>query len=353
MRLGHVGRIVRPVLIKTIPVPSIVEKVLLAGWVVFAPTAIAIGIGQASTHPIPAFYWFGAAAASTVIAVFLWDEVLRLQGRWRIIVCLIAVLVVLFSVWQADNWVVRSVKETNSTLEAQEATESKALAEKTKPVILTKFILPLPAEQHKTKSIVTATAASVPQKGLLESSSPTRLSTPCTMKVGTYYPTPLDLPGGPELRRPIFQAEGAYEVAWSWYSDRYLILMEIALTNRGEESIVKNWELCLIDRGTAVHFQPGPLPDGGVTLSTGESVTKNNALIEETATNPIKHGQRLVGWVAFSVPRDLAIRFRDAASGPSGSITCEDYLSHEYSYDFVGLSANETPKEKVYVPGVN
>jgi hypothetical protein len=157
MRLGHVGRLSRSVLVKTIPVPSILEKILLVGWGVFAPTAITIGIGLVPTDPIPAFYWFGAAAVSTMIAVFLWDEVLKLRGGWRIVVSSIAVLIVLFFVWRGDNWIVRTVSGNYSMLEAQDEVESKAAAAKAKPIVLTKFILPLPPEGHKTEDGVIAT----------------------------------------------------------------------------------------------------------------------------------------------------------------------------------------------------
>ncbi len=166
MRLRYWWRMLHPVFLTKIPLPNILEKLLLAGWVVFAPTAITIGMGLTPTDYTPTFYWFGAAAVSTVVAVFLWDEVLKLQGKWRVIFPVMAVLVVLLSVWRADAWVLRTVEKAGSTSEAQAAADSKIVAAKAKPIIQREVILPLPAEQHETKPEVKVTAqrAAIPQK---------------------------------------------------------------------------------------------------------------------------------------------------------------------------------------------
>jgi hypothetical protein len=111
--------------------------------------------------------------------------------------------------------------------------------------------------------------------------------TPCSMTVGTYYPNPLMLPGGLQLKRPVFYYEGNYETAFFWKNDSYLVLFELMLTNRGEESVVKNWKLCLLDDGKPVRFDLGEIPDEGILLqATGEKITKEDSLPERLIRNP-------------------------------------------------------------------
>jgi hypothetical protein len=117
----------RPILTAKRSLPSILEKLLLVGWSIFAPWASAIGVGLVPGDATLAFSWFGAAASSTIVAVFLWDEVLKLPRAWRKGFPIIAIAVVLVSVWQADVWIVRKVEESTSALIVQAAAESKAI----------------------------------------------------------------------------------------------------------------------------------------------------------------------------------------------------------------------------------
>jgi hypothetical protein len=175
--------------------------------------------------------------------------------------------------------------------------------------------------------------------------------TPCSMRTGTYYSDVQPLPGGPRLSRPVLLLEGSYENAWSWRDDKYLLLFEVAITNRGEESIVKDWELCLVVHGKPLKFKVGAVPSEGIALTTGDKISNETTITERAARNPIGHAQRMAGWVAFSVPADLAKELIPEKVGPTGAMSFKDYLDHTYSRDFVGNS--EVLKAKVYVPGID
>jgi len=139
------------------------------------------------------------------------------------------------------------------------------------------------------------------------------------------------------------------KVAWSWKDDNYLVLFQLTVTDRGEESITKNWELCLVDAGKPVRFHVGPIPDEGIVLQTGDKVTKVDSLPERTIRDPIPHGHVVTGWIGFAVPKTIALRLKDKVL-PQGSITFEDYLAHKYSWDIVGTPDQPT---KGYIPGNN
>jgi hypothetical protein len=129
-----------------------------------------------------------------------------------------------------------------------------------------------------------------------------------------------------------------------------LALIELALTNRGEDSIATNWKLCTDDNRTAVIMKPTPLPPLGTVIPnrSKEVVTNASTLIERFASTPIKHGQRVVGWVQFSVPTELAHRLKQTPTLLNGTVTVRDYLSHQYSFYINGSNEIETDP---YVPG--
>lgn len=182
------------------------------------------------------------------------------------------------------------------------------------------------------------------------SERPIAPNTPCTMKEGTYYPSALKMPGGPKLNRPLFELEGGSKTVWYEEGDRYWFLMEFTLTNRGEASTVKDWELCLERDGKPVMFQPMSIPKGEITLVTGETITQSDMLMEVAAKEQIEHGHLMSGWVAFSIPQTIAETLKNNPKLPNGSVRFKDYLAHTYSYDFVG---NDRPNPNVYVPGRN
>ena len=168
--------------------------------------------------------------------------------------------------------------------------------------------------------------------------------TPCTMRGGTYYPDARMMPGGPNLKRPMFEVEGFFNNGLYQVGGRTLFLLEFALINHGERSIVRDWELCLVRDNKPMLFQVGAIPDGGITLD-GEKITKEKSLTEDAIQNPIEHGERRVGWVAFVISPEVAQGIADYKQRV-GSLRYKDYLAHEFSQDFVG-----TPEKQEYVPG--
>ena len=116
-------------LLRKFEIPSILERLLLAGAVVFVPVAISVGVAMVPGDAKLAFYWFHAAAISTAVAVFLWEEVATL-GKWRFPVTGIALLIVIASVQGGDAWVIRKVQEAYQNSTAQDFRESKGIAER-------------------------------------------------------------------------------------------------------------------------------------------------------------------------------------------------------------------------------
>lgn len=175
-----------------------------------------------------------------------------------------------------------------------------------------------------------------------------RPRTPCSLKGGTYYANARDIPGGENLGRPAFELENARPY-FVWYSqgDKDWMLIEVAITSRGEDSIVKDWELCLEEDKKASLYQPSDLPSKVITILTGEKISSDMLLTETAVKNPITHGHRVVGWVAFTLPKETAQECHKKM--PSGSIRFKDYLAHTYSWDFSPFSY--TGNGDVYVPG--
>jgi hypothetical protein len=73
------------------------------------PVAISIGVTLADTEAQIAIYWFSAAAISSAIGVFLWDEVTGLPWTKRIPISAILVVAICLAVQKGDAWV--SAKE--------------------------------------------------------------------------------------------------------------------------------------------------------------------------------------------------------------------------------------------------
>jgi hypothetical protein len=193
-----------------------------------------------------------------------------------------------------------------------------------------------------------ATATHDIAKDVHKKQRPQPPSTPCTLRGGTFYPEVRDMPGGAKLDRPAFELENVVPFSvWYWEGDKYWLFLEFAITNRGEESIVKGWELCLERDHKPLMYQPAAVPQKGVTLPNGETITANQTLTESAIKNPIPHGHRVVGWVAFSIPKDVAQEYMKTL--PRGSIRLKDYLAHTYSYDFTPGSI--PGNIDVYVPG--
>lgn len=101
----------------------------------------------------------------------------------------------------------------------------------------------------------------------------------------------------------------------------------------------------------AVFYYPTDIPTGAIVLPNGEKVTNNMLLTETAVRNPILHGHRVVGWVAFSVPKDLADQVNKAGTMlMAGSVRFKDYLAHTYSYE-LAPGKPYTGNGMEYVPG--
>jgi hypothetical protein len=108
-------------------IPSILQKILLAGSCIFVPVAIGVGVTVMPPDAKLAIWWFHAAAGATTITIFLWEEVVKL-GRLRIPVTALAVSIVLFSLWESDSWVLRKVNEVAASSISQDVKDMKEVS---------------------------------------------------------------------------------------------------------------------------------------------------------------------------------------------------------------------------------
>ncbi len=177
-------------------------------------------------------------------------------------------------------------------------------------------------------------------------------TTPCTMKGGHWFTSAKDAPGGSNLNRPGFELEDVIPYAdWADYGNKYILFTEYAITSRGEDSIIKDWELCLVRDNKAVFYYPTDIPGGEITLPNGEKITNDKLLTESAVRNPIPHGHRVVGWVAFSVTKDLEDEVnKNKAMTMAGSVRFKDYLGHTYSYE-ASPGKPYTGNGTEYIPG--
>jgi len=145
----------------------------------------------------------------------------------------------------------------------------------------------------------------------------------------------------------MLELEGFLKTGFTTGGGKTLLLVELALTNHGERSIVRDWELCVVKDNKPVFFQAAAIPDEGIILDNTIRVTKEKSLPEDAVRNPIEHGERRVGWVAFTSSQEIVDLFIKDHKHRLGSIRHKDYLAHKYSWDFEGTEEN--PYE--YVPG--
>jgi hypothetical protein len=180
----------------------------------------------------------------------------------------------------------------------------------------------------------------------------------CTPKEGKSYPDYSSLPGGPKLERPMVVVNtGEFPMGGAEVAGNTLLFFKLVLTNRGEASIVKNWEICLVHDGKPFLYQPAEIPADGVPITgSSEKITPDKSLIDSVIKTPIEHAHTAGGWVVFKIPgTDLV---KDWASGKEkivGSMRFKDYLDHQSSFDFVmnTFSKSDIDKHKpeLYVPG--
>jgi hypothetical protein len=104
---------------------SLVQKFLCGGAIVFGPVAVGIAMTIAPTEPGAAMLWFSAAAAYAVIAMFIWDEFIALDRKWRIVLTSALVLMIFLLVYLGDAWAIGAASKTAWDSMKQDATSSK------------------------------------------------------------------------------------------------------------------------------------------------------------------------------------------------------------------------------------
>ena len=172
----------------------------------------------------------------------------------------------------------------------------------------------------------------------------------CTPKTGKWYPDYNSVPGGPRLDRPMVVANlGTSPLLMSQIGGDTYLFMKIVLTNRGEESIVKNWELCLVEDGKPLTYEAAEIPSTGVTIpGAAERITRENSLIDSAIKNPIAHAHTAGGWVTFKIPGTPPVGDLEDKGTLKGDLIFRDYLDHKYFFDMTG-SIGTAPN--LYVPG--
>jgi hypothetical protein len=172
-------------------------------------------------------------------------------------------------------------------------------------------------------------------------------ATACTMRNGTYYPDYRLMPGGPKLQRPMVVINaGAFPIGTAMVAGDTLMILKLALTNRGEASIVKNWELCLVQNGKPVIYENAEMPIGMLINGT-ETVTQEKSLVDTAIRAPIEHAHTVGGYVAFKVTKEVADSWTQGKP-LQGAIRFKDYLDHKLSFDFAGTNDG---KPWAYMPG--
>ena len=175
--------------------------------------------------------------------------------------------------------------------------------------------------------------------------------TPCTPKEGKFYSDYVTLPGGPRLQRPLLVLNtGTYPVLVVAINEVNLLVFELVITNRGEASIAKNWELCLVHDGKPIRFNPAKIPPEGIPVSATERITPDKSLVDNAIRVPIEHAHTAGGWVVFKVSDTALIDgWKNGKEPFKGSIQFKDYLDHFSSFDFDMDSTSKVLD--TYVPG--
>jgi hypothetical protein len=106
-----------------IPVPGVVAKFFTAGFSIFVPVAIGFGYNFTTTDFELALWWFGAAAMSAVIALFLWDETQKLNPTEKELVRALAIAIILLIVWKTDGWVAERTVQFASVITSKAAND--------------------------------------------------------------------------------------------------------------------------------------------------------------------------------------------------------------------------------------
>ncbi len=136
------------------------------------------------------------------------------------------------------------------------------------------------------------------------------------------------MPGGPSLHRPKFLVMVNRFTIMRWSaipSNYYEFSFQVELTNRGESSVAKDWQLCLVQGNKAVRYPAERIADD----PSGWSADPNDSIADSTLRNPIEHGHVAEGLVRFRIPIN-AVDITNFA----GSVECKDYLDHKSRFLF-------------------
>ena len=130
------------------------------------------------------------------------------------------------------------------------------------------------------------------------------------------------LPGGQNLTKPyLLLKTERFVFAHPGNAETDEVLIETELTNRGETSIAKDWDLCFMSEDhKAIHIPA--LKNVRMTdyPETGDSAI---SLSDSTASAPIQHGRFVDGWLVFHLPKDVPL------ASLKGTVSCHDYLERK------------------------
>ncbi len=128
------------------------------------------------------------------------------------------------------------------------------------------------------------------------------------------------LPGGPQLKRPYLLLDPSWvvlETDSQHGTENAAMVFEVGVTNRGRESIAKDWELCLVGSDKKAHLYSA---ESMLNTVHPELAGEWVSLRDKTQTVPIPHAGFVKGWLLFNVPKQAL------AQPIAGSIHCRDYL---------------------------
>jgi hypothetical protein len=141
---------------------------------------------------------------------------------------------------------------------------------------------------------------------------------PCSHQKVGYGVEGLGAMPGPDPKRPWLVLEPTnFAIVDQQGSNPVSLLFKVDVTNRGEPSIAKGWELCLIAANQTVkRFRAEDLSP----IDLAGLGDKPVELAKTTFEQPIEHGRAITGWILFHIPRDSI-----ELATMTGSLQCRDY----------------------------
>lgn len=152
---------------------------------------------------------------------------------------------------------------------------------------------------------------------------------PCAGKSVGYGRDGVEKMRGPGSSKPWLVVEPVRFQFIDWSPvDPEDLLFQVEVTNRGEPSIAKDWELCLVATDQTVRrFRAEEL--SAIEFDRFKQLGENtNSLADVAFKEPIQRGRAVSGWVLFHLPPDLKLETL------TGSLQCRDYLDRPSSLVF-------------------